>query len=73
MISLIYQRRAIPFYFELLPKLGCCNLAQQKEVLALALPLLQNYTIVVLGDREFCSVDLATWLVGGTGCISACV
>lgn len=62
MISLIYQRRAIPIYFELLPKIGCCNVEQQKAILALALPLLQNYTIVVLGDREFCSVDLATWL-----------
>lgn len=62
MISLIYQRRAIPIYFEILPKLGCCNVEQQKSVLSLVLPLLQNYTIVVLGDREFCSVDLAAWL-----------
>lgn len=62
MISLIYERRAIPIYFELLPKLGCCNVEQQKAALAQILPLLKSYPKVVLGDREFCSVDLAAWL-----------
>ena len=28
----------------------------------MALPLLAKYSVVVLGDREFCSVDLARWL-----------
>jgi hypothetical protein len=62
MISLIYERRAIPIYFELLPRLGCCNVEQQKAALAQILPLLKSYPKVVLGDREFCSVDLAAWL-----------
>jgi hypothetical protein len=26
------------------------------------LPLLKEYKVIVLGDREFCSVDLASWL-----------
>ena len=62
MVSLIYERRAIPVYFFLLPKKGNSNLAQQKQVLEPALKLLRDYKIVVLGDREFCSVELARWL-----------
>jgi Transposase DDE domain len=61
-VSLIYHKRAIPIYFELLPKLGNTNVDKQVEVLSKVLPLLSNYTQVVLGDREFCSVDLAQWL-----------
>lgn len=61
-ISLIYDKRAIPIYFELLPNLGNTNSAKQVEVLSKVLPLLSNYKKVVLGDREFCAVDLARWL-----------
>ena len=57
MVSLIYQGRGIPIYFELLPKVGCCNCDQQKAALAKILPLLTSYTKVILGDREFCSVS----------------
>ena len=56
------DKRAIPIYFEVLPKLGNTNVDKQVEVLSKILPLLSNYTKVVLGDREFCSVDLAKWL-----------
>ena len=62
MVSMIYNNRAIPVYFFLLPKKGNSNLAQQKQVLEPALKLLQDYQIVVLGDREFCGVELARWL-----------
>jgi hypothetical protein len=62
MVSMIYNHRAIPVYFFLLPKKGNSNLAQQKQVLEPALKLLQDYQIVVLGDREFCGVELARWL-----------
>ncbi|BAU66131.1 putative transposase [Stanieria sp. NIES-3757] len=62
MVSLVYQRRAIPIYFRLLPLKGNSNLAQQKSVLEPVLALLKEFKIVVLGDREFCSVDLAKWL-----------
>lgn len=61
-VSLIYDKRAIPIYFEVLPNLGNTNAEKQVEVLSQVLPLLSNYKKVVLGDREFCSVDLAQWL-----------
>ena len=62
MVSLVYDNRAIPIYFILLPKKGNSNLAQQKQVLEPALRLLKDYQIVVLGDREFWGVELARWL-----------
>ena len=62
MVSMVYDNRAIPIYFILLPKKGNSNLAQQKQVLEPALRLLKDYQIVVLGDREFCGVELARWL-----------
>jgi hypothetical protein len=61
-VSLIYNKRAIPLYFEVLPKLGNTNVDKQIEVLSKVLPLFKSYTKVVLGDREFCAVDLAQWL-----------
>lgn len=62
MVSLIYNHRGIPLYFELLPKKGNSNLAQQKTVLEPVIKLLKDFKIVVLGDREFGNVDLAEWL-----------
>ena len=62
MVSLIYDRRGIPLYFRLLPKKGNSNLAEQKTVLEPVFELLKGFKIVVLGDREFCSVDLGKWL-----------
>jgi hypothetical protein len=61
-ISLIWHRRAIPIYFELLPKQGNSNFAEQTTALFKVLPLFKQYHVIVLGDREFCSVDLAKWL-----------
>ncbi len=37
-------------------------LKAQKKVLRKALHAWLGYKVVVLGDREFCSVDLARWL-----------
>lgn len=62
MVSMVYNNRAIPVYFFLLPKKGNSNLVQQKQVLEPALSILQDYKIIVLGDREFCGVELARWL-----------
>lgn len=62
MVSMVYDNRAIPVYFFLLPKKGNSNLTQQKQVLEPALRLLKDYRIIVLGDREFCGVNLARWL-----------
>jgi len=57
-LALIWQKRAIPLYWCLLPKLGNSNLSEQTLALQQVLPLLKEYKIIVLGDREFCSVDL---------------
>jgi hypothetical protein len=61
-LALIWQNRAIPLYWCLLPKLGNSNLSEQTLALQQVLPLLKEYKIIVLGDREFCSVDLGNWL-----------
>jgi hypothetical protein len=64
MISVVWDKRAFPIYFELLPKLGSSKFEEQKALLTKALPLFKPYKVVVLGDREFCSVKLANWLRG---------
>lgn len=61
-ISLIWSKRAIPIYWELLPKKGNSNLAEQTSIFTQVLPRFKKYQVIVLGDREFCSVDLASWL-----------
>lgn len=62
MVSWIVDKRAIPLYFQLLPKLGSSDFESQKAVMTKVLPLLRDYKVVVLGDREFCSVKLGAWL-----------
>jgi Transposase DDE domain len=62
MISIVWDKRAFPVYFELLPKLGSSNIDEQTAIISKVLPLFKNYKICVLGDREFCSVKLANWL-----------
>lgn len=62
MVSLVWEQRAIPLFWTLLPKLGSSNVTEQMDAIAQVLPLLKKYQVVVLGDREFCSVDLANWL-----------
>jgi hypothetical protein len=61
-VSVVWDKRAFPVYFTLLPKLGNSNIDEQKKILSQVLPLFQNSKICVLGDREFCSVKLANWL-----------
>lgn len=62
-VSLIWEKRALPIYWELLPKQGNSNFEQQITVISKIIPLLAEYKIVVLGDREFCSVKLGNWLL----------
>jgi hypothetical protein len=62
MISVVWDKRAFPVYFELLPKLGSSNIDEQKAIISKVLPIFNNYKICILGDREFCSVKLASWL-----------
>jgi len=50
MVSLVWERRAIPLYWSLLPKLGSSNFCEQRDAPAEVLPILKNYKIVVLGD-----------------------
>jgi Transposase DDE domain len=61
-VSLIYDKRAIPVYIQILDKKGSSNLGEQKQVLDPVIRLFKDYEIVVLGDREFCSIKLAYWL-----------
>ena len=62
MVTLIWERRAIPLYWSLLPKLGNSSFESQTTNLQQVLPLFSEYKVIVLGDREFCSVDLGNWL-----------
>jgi hypothetical protein len=62
MISLIYDRRALPVYWEFLPNLGNSNFEEQAQIFSQVLRLFKKYQTVVLGDREFCSIKLANWL-----------
>ncbi len=63
MISLIWEKRALPIYWELLPKKGNSNFEKQIAAISKVLSLFKDYKIVVLGDREFCSVKLGNWLL----------
>lgn len=62
MASVIYRGRALPLYWQFLAHSGSSGLLQQQAVLRPLLALLKPYQVVVLGDREFCSVHLARWL-----------
>lgn len=46
----------------MLDKKGACNLAEQKQVLRPVIRLLKKYKLVLIGDREFHSIQLAQWL-----------
>ncbi len=56
-------KRSLPIYWQFLPKKGASNLAEQKAILRPALKLLKTYQIIILGDREFHSAELANWLI----------
>lgn len=62
MISIVYDKRAIPIYWKLFPKLGSSSFTEQTKLLAKVFPLLTMNKTVVLGDREFCSAQFANWL-----------
>lgn len=62
MLAVIIEKRAIPVYWQFLEKRGASNLAEQQALLRPIFKLLKQYEMVVLGDREFPSVELAKWL-----------
>jgi hypothetical protein len=61
-ISLVWQQHALPLYFIFMPTLGSSFLAQQQEVIQAIQPLIKGYQVILLADREFCSVQLGNWL-----------
>jgi Transposase DDE domain len=61
-VSLVWGTHALPVYWELLKKPGNSDLKTQKRLLGTALALFKNYPVLVLGDREFHSPKLASWL-----------
>ena len=63
LVAAISERRALPIYWQFLDKRGASNLAEQKALLRPVFKLLKKYELVVLGDREFHSVELANWLI----------
>jgi len=71
MVSLIVQHRGIPVYWIFLDKKGSSNLAEQQQVIRPVLAIFKEYKSVILGDREFCSVDLGKWL--GEGGVYFCL
>ncbi|MGL5065069.1 MAG: IS4 family transposase [Microcoleus sp.] len=62
MVSMIWRKRAIPIYWKMLDKQGNSTLEHQQFVLTPVFTTLSDYKLLVLGDREFCSVTLANWL-----------
>ena len=61
-MSLIWDKRGIPLYWQLLNKRGSSNIAEQQALISPVKELLKDYEIIILGDREFGSVKLASWL-----------
>ena len=61
MVSMIWRKRAIPIYWKMLDKQGNST-ENQQFVLTPVFAALSDYKLIVLGDREFCSVSLANWL-----------
>jgi hypothetical protein len=51
-ISLIWHKRAIPLYWQLLDKRGSSNIDEQKSLITPILALLKDYETIILGDRE---------------------
>ena len=62
MVSVVYEHRSWPIYWNFLNKKGSSNLAEQQDVLSKCIELLSDYVLVFLGDREFCSPKLGKWL-----------
>ena len=62
MVSMIWRKRAIPIYWKMLDKQGNSTLENQQFVLTPVFDALSDYKLIVLREREFCSVTLGNWL-----------
>ncbi len=60
--AVIYKKRALPIYWQVLNKRGSSNLREQQAIIKPVLRLLKKYELVILGDREFHGVELSYWL-----------
>lgn len=63
MVSFVYKNRAIPLFWTWLDKQGQSSLREQQKVLRPVFRLLKKRRFVLLGDREFHSIELAAWCV----------
>ncbi|MBD1848129.1 IS4 family transposase [Cyanobacteria bacterium FACHB-63] len=63
MVSFVYQKRAIPLHWMWLNKQGQSSFTEQRKVLRPVFHLLKKHCFVLLGDREFHSIELAAWCV----------
>ena len=61
-ISVVWKKRALPLYWKLLEGNGASSLREQQAVIRPILKLLKKWKLVVIGDREFQSIELAYWL-----------
>ena len=61
-VSVIWNKRALPIYWLLLAKKGSSNFYEQVATIRPVLRLLKEYKLVVIGDREYRSTALALWL-----------
>lgn len=52
MISLIWNRRALPIYWELLPKQGNSNFESQTAAITKIIRLFKDYKVVLLGNAR---------------------
>ncbi|MEG4121841.1 hypothetical protein QUA43_30780 [Microcoleus sp. N9_B4] len=62
MVSDLVQKRAFPLFWTLLDKQGASNLAEPQQVLRPVIRLLKKYKLIIIGSREFHSIELAQWL-----------
>ena len=62
MASAIYQKRALPLFWIFLSKKGASDLREQQIVLRPVIKLFKTHQVVIVGDREFHSVELAQWI-----------
>jgi len=62
MVSDLVQKRAFPIFWTLLDKHGASNSVEQQQVLRPVIRLLKRYKLVIVGSREFHSIELAQWL-----------
>ena len=61
-IAVIYKKRALPLYWQVLNKRGSSNLREQQAIIKPVIRLLKKYELVILGDREFHGFELSYWL-----------